>query len=140
MYREYISEADYAQYYSPRTASYTALTTFVQSYGFTIARTTPDNEIIDLTGTAAQVEQMISANMNVYARPDGSQFVAPDREPSLALSTPVLSIAGLRNYYLPVPTAIGTGPTNNDQWGTISGTRTSPLARQNTTERGKPSA
>lgn len=76
-------------------------------------------------GTAAQIEQMIFANLNLYARPDGTPFFAPDREPSLAFSTPILAIGGLENYSPFVPAVGGTGPTcvnppsctTNDFWG-----------------------
>ena len=76
-----------------------------------MSRVVADNEIIDVYGTAAQIEQMIFANLNLHARPDGTPFFGPDREPSLGFSTPILAIGGLENYSLFVPGVGGTGPT-----------------------------
>jgi alpha-tubulin suppressor-like RCC1 family protein len=117
IYRQFITPAQYAGYYQPSAASYAALTAFAQAYGLTIARSYADNEMLDVTGTAAQIGQMIYGNLNLYARADGSQFFAPDREPSLALATPVLSVAGLKNYNLPIAAGSGTGPAGGDLWG-----------------------
>ncbi|MGO9835901.1 MAG: protease pro-enzyme activation domain-containing protein [Polyangiaceae bacterium] len=121
MYREYISEADYAQYYSPSTTSYNNLTTFLQSAGFSVLNSYSDNELLDVTGTAGQLDQMLFAQLNYYLRPDGSQFFAPDREPSLQLSPtalPILRVAGTDNYVLPTNGAPGLGSgTNGDLQG-----------------------
>jgi hypothetical protein len=110
-YRQFLTPAQYAGYYQPSATSYSALQAFVQSYGLTIVSTRPDNEILDAMGTPAQIGAMIFANMNSYQRPDGTTFFAPDREPSLQLSVPVLSVAGIQNYRVPTPgVAGGTGP------------------------------
>ncbi len=111
-YRQFLTSEQYAGYYQPTQGSYRALVSFVQSYGTTVTRTAPDNEILDVIGTASQIEQMLFANLNIYTRPDGTPFFAPDRQPSLALSTPILSVAGLQNYSVPVP---GSGPTGPAQ-------------------------
>jgi alpha-tubulin suppressor-like RCC1 family protein len=44
------------------------------------------------------VEQALYVNLNFAKRPDGTQFIAPDREPSLDLATVVNHIAGLQTF------------------------------------------
>jgi hypothetical protein len=111
-YRKFLSDTDYETQYQPTAASYTNLTTLAQSSGLTILNANTDNEILDLSGTAAQVSQMTFATYYYYQRPDGSQFFAPDRQPSLAMTEPVLHIAGTDSYILPRPSSgnPGTAP------------------------------
>jgi alpha-tubulin suppressor-like RCC1 family protein len=113
MYRQYISDANYALYYTPTANAYTTLTTFLTSTGLTIINNYADNELVDVSGTAQQIEQMLFVNLNYYLRPDGTQFYAPDRQPSLMVSEPVLQVAGTDNYVL--GTHGGTCSTEQNQ-------------------------
>jgi alpha-tubulin suppressor-like RCC1 family protein len=122
MYRQYISDADYATYYSPTAQSYSALQSFVQASGFTVSNTYSDHELIDVYGTVGQLNQMLFLNLNYYQRPDGTSFFAPDRSPSLMLSEPVLQVAGTNNSVLFAPASScsfsssaqhGHGPNND---------------------------
>lgn len=63
--------------------------------------------MVDLEGTAAQVEQAFHVGMNVYQHPtENRTFYSPDREPSLELSVPIAHISGLNNYSIPRPMAV----------------------------------
>ena len=77
--------------------------------GLTVT-TYPNRLLLDVSGTAAQVEQALFVSLNLRLRPDGTQFYAPDRDPSIDLTVPVQWISGLDNRVLPVP---GGGPIAN---------------------------
>ena len=109
-YRQFLTPAQYAGHYAPSATSYSTLTALMQANGLSILESYSDNELIDVTGTVGQVEQMVSANLNYYLRSDGTQFFAPDREPSLASPLPVLRVAGLDTFVVPVETTSGSGP------------------------------
>jgi alpha-tubulin suppressor-like RCC1 family protein len=97
-YRQFLTPADYANHYRPSQDSYDALTAFAQQGGLTILNSYDDNELVDIKGTAGQFNRLLFTNLNYYLRPDGSQFFALDREPSLELSVPILRVGGTDNF------------------------------------------
>jgi hypothetical protein len=97
-YRQFLTASQFAATYGPLQSDLNALTTFVQSKGLTVTHTAADRSLITVTGPASAVEQAFYVNLNFAQRPDGTQFVAPDREPSLDLATVVNHIAGLQTF------------------------------------------
>jgi hypothetical protein len=109
-YRNYLTPAQTVATYSPTVADYTTLTNFATANGLS-AVTYANRILLDVTGTAGQIGQMLFTNFNYYSRPDGSTFFAPDREPSTALTLPLLRVAGLDNAILPTYGGTpGSGP------------------------------
>jgi alpha-tubulin suppressor-like RCC1 family protein len=115
-YRQYLSPADYARHYAPTTDAYNQLSSFVTSCGLTIVTSYDDHELIDVTGTAAQIARMLYANLNLYQRDDGSTFYSLDREPSLDLSVPILHISGANNFHVSSSSA-GPGSFDGNLFG-----------------------
>ena len=68
-----------------------------------------------MSSTVADLEPALNVHFNYGTRPDGTQFFAPDAEPSLDLDVPVAHIGGLQNFLLP-RSAGGSGP-NGTYWG-----------------------
>lgn len=107
-YRQFLAPEQFAQQFSPAQSDYQKVLDFAQKNGFTVTNTPPNRMILSMEGTAAQVEQAFHVHMNMYRdRQDKRNFYAPDREPSLSLSTPVLAVAGLSNVSLPRPMMSG---------------------------------
>jgi hypothetical protein len=106
-YRQYLTTAQFAATYGPTASDYQGVVTWAQARGLTVT-SYPNRLIADVTGTAGQIEQALFVNMNFYRRPDGTQFFAPDRDPSLDSPVTVLRISGLDNFVLPTPRA-GSG-------------------------------
>jgi kumamolisin len=75
--------------------------------------TYPGQLLVFITGTAQALEQALYVNFNYYLRPDGTQFYAPDRDPSVDLCPGVLAISGMDNFSLPRGAGGGTGPNNS---------------------------
>jgi Pro-kumamolisin, activation domain len=110
-FRKYLTQDQFYATFGATDADYQALQTWAQTAnGFVIRATYPNKLLLSVTGTAAQVERSLHANLVFRKRKDGSNFVAVDRDPSLDLSVPILHISGLTDYVLPRPLALnGTG-------------------------------
>ncbi len=111
-YRQYLTPTTFASNYGPLPATSQALTGFLTASGLTVTGTYTSNQLVNVTGTAANIESAFFINLNFYQRPDGSQFYALDREPSLSLSAstaPILRIDGFDNFVVP-QVAAGSGP------------------------------
>jgi hypothetical protein len=114
LFRKHLTQAQFCATYGATTADYQALQDWAtNSNGFTIQETFPNNLLLSVTATAAQVEQALFVNLNYRLRQDGSTFVAVDRDPSLNLNVPVLRISGLTEVVLPSP-GNGTGGNNGN--------------------------
>jgi alpha-tubulin suppressor-like RCC1 family protein len=110
-YRQFITPATFATQYAPTGADYQTLMTFATSNGLSLTSTYSNHLLLDVSGTAAQLEQALSVGLDYYLRPDGTQFYAPDRDPSVNLSLPLLRISGLEDYVPPQPASTnGSGP------------------------------
>src|SRR5207302_3310399 len=58
-------------------------------------------------GSVANIQKAFHLKLLLYQHPKESRaFYAPDVEPSLELSVPVLHIGGLENYVLPHPSML----------------------------------
>ena len=84
--------------FGPTANDYQTLVTFAKAHGLTVTRQYDNRVVLDVSGTADQVNKAFYITLMEYKRPDGSSFHTPDREPSLDLKVPVLHISGLENY------------------------------------------
>jgi hypothetical protein len=109
IYRHYLTTAEYTAMFGPTVCDYNAVIAWAQSKGLTVAMTYPNRTLVDVTGTAAAFDAALNVTFNFYRRPDGTQFYAPDRDPSLDLSVKLLAISGLDDCVLPQPAGGGGG-------------------------------
>ncbi len=116
-YRHYLTPDALTSAYGPTLADYESVETWAAQQNLT-ATTDDDGQrlVLAVTGTAAAVQRALYVNLNYYQRPDGTQFYALDRDPSLDLTAPVLHVSGLDDFYRPEPASAGRGP------GEIEGT------------------
>lgn len=113
-FRQYITANDFKSAYGATDADYATLQAWADNAGLDTIATFSNNLLLRVTGTAAQVQESLYVNLVYRGRPDGSLFVATDRELSLDLSVPVLEINGLGDAVLPVSmgqNGTGTGST-----------------------------
>jgi len=60
--------------------------------------------VLDVSGAVGDIERALHVKFQVYQHPtENRTFFAPDTEPSLDLTTPILGISGLDNYAPPRP-------------------------------------
>jgi subtilase family serine protease len=123
-YRHYLSVAEFTDRFGPTASEYATLRRFAVANGFTERSTSANRYVLDVEAPVATIQQAFGIHLGQYRRPDGSLFIAPDREPTMDIATPVLHISGLDDFARPVPLGVrgtdanriqanGTGPNGN---------------------------
>ncbi len=101
-YRQYLTPEQFAAMFGPTEDDYQAVIDFVEANGLTVTATHPNRVVLDVEGAARDIEAAFHVTMRVYQHPQEARtFYAPDVEPSLDLTVPILHISGLDNYALP---------------------------------------
>jgi uncharacterized repeat protein (TIGR01451 family) len=121
-YHHYLTAAQFAERFGPTAADYQTLKAFAISHHLTVTGTHPNRVLLDVEGSVADVEKALNVTMRLYRHPtEPRDFFAPDTEPSIDLSLPVLHISGLDNYVLPhsnrKPLPLGPVQTNGPALG-----------------------
>jgi hypothetical protein len=115
-FRKFLTQAEFKTTYGATDADYQSLKNWAESTsGFTIAATYPNNLLLTVKASAAEVEQALFVNLIYRLRQDGTKFATVDRDPSLNLVVPILHISGLNDFVLVSHdvTLNGTGGGNN---------------------------
>ena len=101
-YRQYLSQADLQTIYLPTDADYASLVAWAQGENLQVV-SHANKLAVDLSGTAARIEQAFHANLIIARRPDGTTFYRLDGPPSVDLQTQLLGASGLDNFIRPRP-------------------------------------
>lgn len=125
-YHHYLTPEQFAERFGPAQSDYDALIAFVKSNGFIVTGTHPNRALLDVSGTVSDVEKTFQVILKVYQHPSEARtFYAPDAEPSVALTIPILAINGLDNLAQPRPISAGVIPLdaapNSTPYATGSG-------------------
>jgi alpha-tubulin suppressor-like RCC1 family protein len=118
-YGQYLSQDDFETQYAPNTGDYTKLHDWAVANGLTIRSTDPSRLVMGLSGTAAAISKALYVNLDYYRRPDGTTFFAPDRDPTVQLTTKLLDISGLDSVFVEKPG--GISPNGSDSWDAGNG-------------------
>ncbi len=113
-FRQYMTIDQFAAAFAASATDYQSVVNWATANGFSVT-TYPNRIQVDVTATAAQIEQALFANLVFRQRPDGSQFFSLERDPSLCGTTtvPIRFVSGLDNLVIPMPHG-GTGPNNTN--------------------------
>ncbi len=125
-YRHYLSVRDFTERFGPTASDYEAVTRFLAVNGLTVLATAPNRMLITVEGDVPEIERVFHVTLGLYRHPTENRlFVAPDREPSLDLSVPVLHVTGLDDFELPhtrrVRSTSRTSPTGSGPGGNFIG-------------------
>lgn len=103
-YHHYLTPAEFTARFGPTEKDYEAVIRYAQQNGFTVTATHPNRVVLDVDASVDQVEKSFHVTMMKYQHPlEARTFHAPDTEPTLDLSVPILHISGLDDYSLPHP-------------------------------------
>lgn len=112
-YHNYLSVEEFTARFGPTQSDYDEVVAWANAQGLTVTRTTPNRHLIDVSGSVDDINRALNVVMSSY-QSDGasgkSQLFAPDREPSLSLSVPILQITGLDNFNPPQSRLVRNGP------------------------------
>jgi kumamolisin len=101
LYHHYLTSAQIAAMFGPSECNSKALIAWAQSHGLSTEEDV--SGFVDVGGTIAQLNEALNVTFENYQRYDGSIYYAPDRQPSIDSSVPLLGVSGLDNCYLPIP-------------------------------------
>jgi hypothetical protein len=99
----YLTPDQFTELYGPTECDYASLIAWVESHGLAVDETFSDRSLLLVGGTAAAIGAALHVRFNYYLRPDGTQFFAPDRDPSLDSAIPVDLVVGLDNCNVAMP-------------------------------------
>jgi subtilase family serine protease len=122
-YHHYLTPEEFTAQFGPTEGDYRKVINFVQASGLTVTKTHGNRMLLDVTGNVFAVEKAFHMTLRNYRHPkEARDFFAPDTEPAVDSSVPVLHVSGLDNYALPKPLlhkrplsqttpALGSGPS-----------------------------
>ena len=105
-FHHYLTPRQINEKFGATDAEYQTVLQFARTNGLTIVRTHDDRRMADVGGTVADIENAFHLHLLTYQHPiESRQFYAPDVEPSVEATVPILSISGLNNYSRHIPGA-----------------------------------
>jgi len=103
-YRRYLTPAQFAESFGPSETDYQAVINFAQGHGLNVTHLHLNRVILDVEGAVPDIENAFHVTIHTYQHPtEARTFFAPDTNPSVDLTVPILHISGLDNYSLPHP-------------------------------------
>ena len=102
-YHQFLNPQAFAEQFGPSAADYQAVEAFAKAQGLEIRHRHGNRMVLDVRGKVADIQRGLHVKLGRYRRADGSEFRAPDAEPSVDLDTPILHISGLNNAVRPKP-------------------------------------
>jgi len=122
-YHHYLTPAQFTAQFGPTPADYQKVADFAQSNGLAVVGRYPNRLILDVTANVSNINKAFKVTLRTYNHPkEARTFYAPDVNPSVAATLPILHISGLDNYSLPHPMShfvpAGQTPGNSPKAGT----------------------
>lgn len=106
-YRHYLTPERFTDRFGPTRKDYQTVIAFARANGLQVTATYPNRMLLDVRGSVATIEKVLHVTMRVYQHPaEARTFYAPDKQPTLDLTVPILGISGLEDYSLPRPRLI----------------------------------
>jgi subtilase family serine protease len=105
-YRQYLTPAQFRARFSPAQADVDAVSSWLKSQGLQVTGGPQNRHWIEAHGTAAEISQAFGTTLGLY-KLRGSQFRAPDGEPSMPASIAggVTAVTGLEDADYATPRA-----------------------------------
>ncbi len=109
LFHQWLTVAEFTAKFAPTQQDYQSVITYSKANGFSITGTVSNRMVLEVSAPVQDVERAFHVEMLVYKRPVlytstvGQTFFAPDRDPTLDLSTSIMDISGLNNYAVTLP-------------------------------------
>lgn len=103
-YHQYLTPEQFAAAFAPAKQDYAAVVAYARAHGLVVAAAPSDGRLVDVTGTAADVERAFHVTLREYRHPTKARnFFAPDIEPSVDAGLTVADVWGISDYPEPQP-------------------------------------
>jgi subtilase family serine protease len=101
-FRRYLSVAEFTARFGPSAADYKALVNFAAAHNLHARQYAANRRLLDVQASVGDVESAFHVRLGLYRmRGDTRTFFAPDREPTIDMTVPILHISGLDNEIPP---------------------------------------
>ena len=101
-YHHYLTPEQFTELFGPTEADYASVLNFARTNGLTVTGTYSNRMVLNVSGAASDIERAFHVKMRLYQHPTESRtFYAPDVEPTVDASLPILHVQGMNNYILP---------------------------------------
>jgi len=98
-FHKWLTPQQYGQQFGPADADIQAVTTWLESHGFQVARVSPGRHIIEFSGTAGQVKEAFHASIHQYAVNNETHWAnMSDPQVPAALAPVVVGVKSLHNF------------------------------------------
>src|ERR1039458_1937257 len=88
-YHHYLTPEQFTERFGPTEWDYQAVIAFASANGLRVTATHPNQMLVDVSGSVADIERALHVTLRVYQHPtEKRMFHAPDAEPSLDLAGP----------------------------------------------------
>jgi subtilase family serine protease len=105
-YHQYLTPQQFTERFGPTEQDYQAVINFAKANGLEVTGTYGNRVLLAVSGKVADIEKTFHITLRTYKHPtEAREFYAPDVEPSVDISVPLLEISGLNNYAKPIPGA-----------------------------------
>jgi uncharacterized repeat protein (TIGR01451 family) len=103
-YHKYLTPDQFTARFGPTAQDYQSVIDFATRNGLVVSGTYSNRLLVDVTGKVSDIQKAFHVAFHTYRHPTESRdFYAPDTEPTVDSSLPILHISGLDNYYVPHP-------------------------------------
>jgi Pro-kumamolisin, activation domain len=103
-YHHFLTPEQFTEMFGPSEQQYQDVIVFAQTHGFSVTHTYPNRMLVDVLGSATDIENAFHVKMKIYQHPtENRTFYAPDTEPSVEANLPVLAVQGMNNFIQPHP-------------------------------------
>ena len=123
LYGQFLTPDEFTQQFAPTQQQFDEVAKYLGDRGLVVAYTHPNRMIIDVTGSASDVENAFQLEMHQYQTPEGQTAFAPNVDPlvSDAVSSRIAGVVGLSSFgnrkshahirpALQQPLQVGSGP------------------------------
>ncbi len=118
-YHQYLTPDQFTEQFGPSQEDYQAVIDFAKAHNLALRKTHANRTLLDVTGSVGDIQKAFHVQLHYYKHPtEARTYFAPDVEPSLDITNPVLAINGLNNYVVPQP---GGHPGNGGAPATVGG-------------------
>src|ERR1700744_6183225 len=98
-YHHYLTPAEFTARFGPTESDYDALKKFAISNGLTVQPSHESRMVLDVEGAVPEIEAAFHVRLQKYRHPTKNRnFYAPDADPGIDSSLPVLRVCGLDNF------------------------------------------
>jgi hypothetical protein len=101
-YHQYLTSAQFTEQFGPTAEQYQQVIAYVQVHGFTVTHTSASRQLLNVSGSVADVEKTFQVTMQVYQHPTESRtYFASNVAPTVDFGLPILGVSGLTDFVRP---------------------------------------